>query len=451
MIKINPDSKPLLWLLAFGMLASTVGLAYGASQNDFWRIIAGFLPQFILYFFALQLVQQKPDTLTFFIVLAVVLRLVLVFDEPYLSNDVYRFIWDGRLLVQGHNPFDHLPQYYLDLKPGIPGINLELFEAFGAKNVYTVYPPLAQLQFGTAVWLFPQNEYGAMVVMKLWLLFFEIGSILLLPKILQAFQLPAERSLIYTLNPLIIHEITGNLHFEGAMVFFLLLAVWLMQKQKRLLWIALAFAASVCAKLLTLMFLPFFFKRMGFKKSTLFYLLTGGFIACMFIPVLNSQFLLHFADSLNLYFQKLEYNASLYYLFRWIGFQLTGYNQIAVIGPMLGLLAGATILWLAFSNKNQSGKLVDTTLIELWLWSICIYLFSTTTLHPWYLVMPLALCVFTRWRFPVVWSLLIVFTYINYSYDPYQENLWIVTIEYFLTGVAILTELRSDRKIFLTL
>jgi hypothetical protein len=437
--------------MAIGMLASTAGLAYGASQNEFWKIIAALLPQFTLYFLVLKYAARQPRSLSFFIAVAILLRVVLVFAEPYLSNDVYRFIWDGRLLVQGYNPFDHLPQYYLDMQPGIPGIDRELFEAFDAKNFYTVYPPLAQLQFGTAVWLFPENEYGAIVVMKLWLLVYEAGTILLLPKVLRAFGLPPARSLIYSLNPLIVHEIVGNLHFEGAMVFFLLLSVWLLQKQKKNLWPALAFAASICSKLLTLMFLPFFLRRMGFRRSLVFYGLTAVFVLLMFIPVVNSEFLLHFGDSLNLYFQKLEYNASLYYLFRWIGFQLTGYNQIAVIGPGLGLLAGGLILWLAFSKKNNSEKIVDAGLMELWLWSICIYLFSTTTLHPWYLALPLLLCVFTRWRFPVVWSFLIMFTYINYSYEPYRENLLVVALEYFTVAATILTELRSERKNFLTL
>lgn len=451
MIKVRDYSEALPWLVAVGMLASTAGLAYGASQEEFGKILAALLPQFLLYFLALKHASRHPGSLTFFLAVAIVLRVVLVFAVPYLSNDVYRFIWDGRLLVQGYNPFDHLPEYYLNLEPGVPGINRELFEAFDAKNFYTVYPPLAQLQFGSAVWLFPENEYGAIVVMKLWLLLYEVGTLLLLPRVLRAFGLAPQRSLIYALNPLMVHEITGNLHFEGAMVFFLVLGVWLLQKRKGMVWAAMAFAASICSKLLTLLFLPFFVKRMGLWRSLGFYTLTALFVVLLFVPIVNSEFLLHFFDSLNLYFQKLEYNASFYYLFRWLGYQLTGYNQIAIIGPALGLLAGGLILWLAFSKKNNSAKTVDASLMELWLWSICIYLFSTTTLHPWYLALPVVLCVFTRWRFPVVWSLLIVFTYVNYSYDPYRENLWVVALEYFTLGVVILTELRSERKNFLTL
>ena len=451
MKNISDLSHARPWLLAAGMLACTAGLAYGASQNEFGKIVSILLPQFVLYFLTLKYAQRKPGSLVFFIAVAMAMRVVLLFAEPYLSNDVYRFIWDGRLLVQGYNPFDHLPQYYLDLQPGIPGIDQQLFEAFDSKNTYTVYPPLAQLQFGTAVCLFPQNAYGATVVMKLWLLLYEAGTLFLLPKLLQSLGLSPSRSLIYSLNPLIVHEIAGNLHFEGAMVFFLVLAVWLLLKRKKLVWPALAFAASICSKLLTLLFLPFFLKRMGLRRSMLFYVLTAALTVLMFVPVLNSEFLLHFADSLNLYFQKLEYNASFYYLFRWVGFQLSGYNQIAFIGPLLALMAGVSILWLAFSNKNKGGKVVDAGLLELWLWSICIYLFSTTTLHPWYLALPLVLCVFTRWRFPIVWSFMIMLTYVNYSYEPYRENLWVVALEYFTVVMAILTELRSERKKILTL
>jgi hypothetical protein len=40
------------------------------------------------------------------------------------------------------------------------------------------------------------------------------------------------------------------------------------------------------------------------------------------------------------------------------------------------------------------------------------------------------LCCFTHWRFPLVWSFLIMLTYTNYLTEPYQENLWLVTVEY---------------------
>lgn len=444
------------------MVVLDLELGYFTEQHEFPKIIAFYIPFFALYLFAFH--QSK---IPFFIFIAILLRFILVFSLPHLSNDVYRFIWDGRLLVQGYNPFDHLPRYYLEAQHQVPGIDQALFEAFGAKDFFTVYPPVAQAQFASAVWLFPESIRGAAIVMKLWLFAFEVGSIFLIIKLLKRFRLPARNVLIYALNPLIIVEITGNLHFEGAMVFFLLLALWLLvkcqpQTVRCIILSAAAFAFSICSKLLTVLFLPFlfyYFKNSGrvsapagiksawtgWEKSIPYFAVTGLATVLLFLPIVNVTFVRNFGGSLNLYFQKLEYNASLYYLLRWVGYLFSGYNQIAAIGPGLGLLAMAGILWMAFFKKQPAADIesFEKNMLELWLFAISLYLACTTTLHPWYLALPLVLCVFTRWRFPVVWSGLIFLTYVNYSYEPFRENLWVVALEYVAVASWFVWEWKS--------
>jgi alpha-1,6-mannosyltransferase len=470
---MNFFQKNAHWFTGLAMVALTAGLGYFVQQHEFWKIMGFYVPLFAFYILAV----QKTDggsRLRFFVAVAILLRLLLVFSLPNLSNDVYRFIWDGRLLVQGYNPFDHLPAYYLGGGESVPGIGRVLFEAYGAKNFYTVYPPVAQVQFASAVWLFPKSILGASIVMKLWLFASEVASIFLIIKLLKRFRLPARNVLLYALNPLIIVEITGNLHFEGAMIFFLLLALWLLVKCRPqtancqlptancLSLSAAAFAFSICSKLLTVLFLPFFIKYFinsgrvrnpagvrstwtGWRISILYFTITGAITVLLFLPIVNATFPANFGGSLNLYFQKLEYNASLYYLLRWVGYHIFGYNLIASIGPGLGMLAMAGILWMAFFKKQPAAGLVffEKKLPELWLFAITLYLLCTTTMHPWYLALPLVLCVFTRWRFPVVWSGLIFLTYVNYSYEPYRENLWVVALEYGVVAIWFLGEWKS--------
>ncbi len=444
------------WLISVLMVAMTVFLGYFVEQNEFWKIIAPYSVFFILYLYVVKNTSEInfEKRLIFFVGISILLRLILVFSLPNLSNDVYRFIWDGRLLVQGFNPFDHLPQYYLENDIPVKGITRELFEAYGSKNFFTVYPPVAQAQFASACWLFPENIYWSSVVMKVWLFLFEIGSIVLIIKLLRHFELPANNVLWYALNPLIIIEITGNLHFEGAMVFFLLLAFWLLVK-KKYDWSAIAFSLSICSKLLTLLFLPFLINKIGWKKSIRYFILTGMVSVLLFIPILNTNFIQNFGESLNLYFQKLEYNASIYYLFRWIGFHLTGYNQIKYLGPLLGLAAGLGILWMAFvkqSKNNLPNQQPDWKNIAYWwLLAISLYLACTTTMHPWYTALPIVLCVFTNFRFPIVWSYLIFWTYINYSYEPYRENMMVVALEYLAVFSWFIWEYRKSREKLLSL
>ncbi len=373
----------------------------------------------------------------------------MLFALPSLSDDIYRFIWDGRLINQGINPFEYLPSYYINEYQGIPinGINPTLFDQLNSSEYFTIYPPIAQGVFAVATWLFPNSIWGSSLVMKTFLFGCECGTIYLLAKL---FKNQLSTILWYVLNPLIILEICGNLHFEGAMVFFLLLAFyWLKKCEKVALSInkwfvlsAIAFACSVAAKLLPLMFLPFLIRPMGWKRSFQYYITGGVALILMFLPLVSGGFFSNFGDSLDLYFRRFEFNASLYYIFRWIGFQVSGYNQIASIGPMLALGALSGILFLSFHAKNN--KILK--LPNYWFWAICLYLLCTTTVHPWYTALPVVLCLFTNFRFPILWSGLIFLTYINYSYDEYHANLCMVAIEYSLVIVFFIWELKNYHK-----
>jgi hypothetical protein len=446
-----------IWVYFSGlaMTGLTGLLAYWPQQQEFWKIIGLYVPLFGLYVSIAHPGSplQRGISLNYWVIIAIILRFLALFSMPNLSNDVYRFIWDGRLLANGYNPFDHLPAWYLENNVAIPGIDRAAFEAFGAKDTYTSYPPVAQLQFWSACRLFPTDVYGAVIVMKLWLFIFELGTIFLMGKLLKILTLPKANILWYALNPLIIIEVSGNLHFEGAMIFFFLMAIYhLFENQattssRRLIWAALAFSLSICSKLLTAMLLPFFIKRLGWGRSVLFLGLTGIFTILFFVPVVNATFLHNFTNSLGLYFQKLEYNACIYYLYRWAGYLAKGYNNIAVFGPRLGLLAAAGILAMAFFERIKPGEpLFLSAFFEKCLFAFCLYLACSTTVHPWYVAFPVALCVFTDWRFPVLWSGLIMLTYVNYSYQPYRENLWIVALEYLLVAGLFLWEWQEMQR-----
>ena len=448
-------------------------LGYQLSRSEFYPLVITYATFFGLYVLVCQYVKNW-SAVRFFLLTGIFLRLVLLFSLPNLSDDLYRFIWDGRLLNQGINPFDHLPFWYAENGFPISGLTAELYQQLNSPQYFTIYPPVNQLIFATATALFPTSVWGSSLMMKSFLLIFEIGSIFLIIKLLRTFTLPLKNALWYVLNPLIIIEIVGNIHFEGAMIFFLLLAVWLLIKQSEsltecvtekyfyhnssekglLTFSAVAFALSVASKLLPLMFLPYFVKRVGgqllpkgkinWRTVTLFFFSIGLTLILLFIPLFNSRFIQNFGDSLNLYFQKFEFNASLYYVLRWIGFQIKGYNIIGTLGPLLASVTMLTIVVTAWMEKRPNWQ----GLFEKMLLAITVYLCCTTTLHPWYLSLPIVFCVFTRFRFPIVWSGVIFLTYINYSYGDYYENLWMVGLEYTVVFSILLWELFS-RKILI--
>ncbi len=430
-----------LRLLAIPLIALTIGLGFSVQQTDFIPIISQFGIFFFLYILIFNFTNEKRK-IAFFIGVSILLRFILIFALPNLSDDVYRFIWDGRLLVNGHNPFDYLPSYYIENNVSVPGINEVLFNELNSPEYFTIYPPVAQGIFAFACWLFPNSIIGSALTMKVFLFLCEVGSLFFIKKLLDHFHLPAKNILLYALNPLIIIELCGNLHFEAAMIFFLLAGVFFLIKNKMTLS-AFSIALSVASKLLPLMFLPFLIKRLGWKKSIQYFAIVGSVIVLLFVPLLSGAFFNNFGASLDLYFQKFEFNASIYYAIRWVGYQVVGYNWIQSAGPALAVIVLLGILTVTFLEKNFNWK----NLFGKMLFAICLYLAFATIVHPWYVSLPIVLCLFTRFRFPILWSGLIFLTYINYSYDEYFENLWMVGIEYVLVFSFLIYELTKTYSI----
>ena len=469
-----------LFFGGFLLVSGIIYLGYGVERSSFWSLFPAFIVAFLGYFLLVKNRTAGPP-LFWLAGLGIGLRIALVFAFPLLSDDIYRFIWDGYLINAGYNPFTELPAFYLEPGNRVPGLSVELFELLNSPDYYTIYPPIAQSVFALATWLSPDSWLGAVVVMKALLVTCELGSLWLLWQLLSAGDKEGDGAqvqgggeeqciyaprradlLLYWLNPLIIVEVTGNLHFEGAMVFFLLLAYYLLQRSQ---WgkAAVAFAAAVASKLLPLMLLPFLIRRLwrgdgvageqwSLRKFLVsgkpFYIFSAAFgISCLlfFAPLLLSpDFIAGFRSSLELYQRKFEFNASFYYLARAYGYYQVGWNKIATFGPLLAQAAAVGILLMALLDRRKDWA----SLPAGWLFAFVLYLLCATTVHPWYLSVPIVLCLFTRWRFPLVWSFLIMLTYTNYLTVPYEENLWLVGAEYLLVfsfGVWEWQRYRTDK------
>ena len=97
-------------------------------------------------------------------------------------------------------------------------------------------------------------------------------------------------------------------------------------------------------------------------------------------------------------------------------------------------------------DRNNSIK----QLITILLFGLTFYYFTTTTVHPWYLGSLIILCVFTKYRFPIIWSFIIILSYQTYANIPWEENLWFVAIEYIVLYSYLIFELKKKNNILLT-
>jgi alpha-1,6-mannosyltransferase len=372
---------------------------------------------------------------------AFVLRLLLLFMLPNLSDDFYRFVWDGRLLAAGEAPFAQLPRDVLHTAAGkAAGLTDELYGQLNSPEYFTIYPPVAQATFWLAAKLWPQSVYGSVLVLRVLQLLAEAGTLWLLPRVLLRANVPARNALLYALNPLVILELTGNLHAEALVVFFCVAAIYFLSH--RFYLSAVLFGLGIAAKLLPLLLLPLLWRLFGTRRTLVYALVACGVATLCFVPLLAGGFVPHLLSSIDLYFRKFEFNASLYYLVREAGFAVKGYNIIAVAGPALLLLSVAGTGLVAL--RKFQGDVV-TGFARRAALALLIYYACAAIVHPWYVVPVLFWCVMGRWWFGVVWSVLVWVSYSAYGVDGVDESLWVVFLEYVLVFGVLGRELYVAR------
>lgn len=432
--------KTLFYSLTIACILLYVQLAYFTVRQDFVEVLLIYSFVFLGFGF---LLSRKDLSFKNLSLLALVFRIVFIAAIPNLSNDFYRFIWDGRMLIEGLNPYLYTPELFLQGdQANLIHEGQRLYEGMGSLNGhhYTCYPPINQLGFFIPALFFSKNILGSTIIMRLFIIAGDIGVWWIGPKLLRQLNLSTKGIFLYLLNPFIIIELTGNLHFEGVMIFFLLWSVYLLLKHKWQ-WSAVVLALSICVKLIPLIFLPLMLRRLGFRKAFIYCFVTLAVSALLFAPFLSAAFIQNFGASINLYFQSFEFNASVYYVIRAIGFEVTGYNIIERVGEVLPFVTIALILLVAFFRDNKK----DKTLVSSMMWIMAIYLLLSTTVHPWYVAVILSLSMMTQFRFALVWSFVVILSYSAYRSAEYHENLWLVGLEYFLVLSYLIYETLGSR------
>ena len=437
--KVHIPSNKIFFVLSSLFILVLAFTGYFIPRHDTLLLLSSFALLLLLFYIIYNTAQE--DEINPWLVVAMLVRCSLLFAVPQLSDDFYRFIWDGRLLYNGLHPFTEVPSFYVQEGNTVHGLTPELFHLLNSAEYFTIYPPVTQFIFWICVVLSPTSIFGSMIILKVLVVLAELGSILLIKSLLTHFRLPAKNSILYALNPLVILELSGNLHFEVFVIFFLLASVCLLVKQ-RLILSALVFTLAIHVKLLPLIFLPSLLPLLGFKKAFQFYLIILLASVLLLTPLMDAALISGMNESLAYYFKKFEFNASIYYLVREWGFWKYGYNIIETAGWKLALVSTTFILLYSWRKIFAQSPSTTQNLFTEWIIVLTLYLLFTTTVHPWYLVPLLAFNVFSTVRYPLIWSGLILATYLGYTPTGYHENLWVVLIEY----ATVLTFIYIDFK-----
>ncbi len=414
----------MVWLMQinrteFILLWSLYSIAFGAY---IWLVI-----------------HQGPIAIRNGLILALLARLASFFFDPLLSDDFYRFIWDGMLVNNGIHPMAYTPTYLIT-HPEILHVNQTLYEALNSPDYFSVYPPLSQWIFSLSYLISGPNLLANVLCYKTVLLVTDSTIIILLYKLLLKRNLPSDRVLFYALNPLIVIEFVGNLHMDGIMIVGLLAAVLMVEKNNLSVSI-LAMALSILSKMLTLVLLPFMPKSIYPRKILWYALITTGFSVLIFWLSFGAH--TSWLQSIRLWFQTFEFNAGLYYLVRYAGMLIKGYNLISITGPALAacFLLGTCLLWVKYRGD------VSFDWAHAMLFVLTLYFFCATTIHPWYLGILLVLSILSQHVYPIVWTYLVFLSYSHYQDGGYAENYWLIATEYLLLAAFILWEWLQKRPL----
>jgi alpha-1,6-mannosyltransferase len=421
-------------------------IAYGIDRNQFvplwvsWAIAFGGL-------LLLQRSWSSHWRLTHVLTYSLLIRLALLPATPNLSEDVYRFIWDGYLLHAGANPFLMTPREWMATIPDGQSGWANLFSLLNSPDYYSVYPPVKQaLFYASTVFSQPGDTLLPILIIRLILIAGEGATLLLGWRLLQVLQYPVSRIGWYAINPLVIIELTGNLHFEGLVLLSLFFAMWQVmrpghQSLKYTLSIS-GLVAGIGTKLTPLMLIPAMFFKMNRATrlfSSVIFLILFGIIMS---PLAYSMAGRGFLQSLDLYFRVFEFNASFYYIVRWLTTTYVGYNMIAYTGPFLSVVGALVILALSWKRR----RLDKSTWMDTGMWIYATWLWSSTTVHPWYIIVPLGLSIFGRYTYVRVWSFTVFLSYHAYRTTIPQEDALLLATAYIPVFVWMLSEVWHRKR-----
>lgn len=417
-----------------------VWMLYFSNQSNFTANIMAYSGMFACYILLL-FKSKKHDRKTITTGL-IILHLIPLFVIPPLSPDIYRFLWDGEIILQGVNPYAFTPDALIKQDDFQFTAYLQrLFNEMTllSRSNYSPYPSSNQFYFIISN-LFTDHLLTNIIILRGLVIGTHILGFYYLKKLLTHLKISPNKVLILAINPFIIIELVGNLHFEGVVFSWLLMGIYFIHK-KQVLKASLFWSIAITIKLTPLLLVPFFFKYLGWKKWLEFGMLTGIGSAIILGIFLWPSVLDNFFQSLTLYFNNFEFNASLFLLVKLLFSPLFGSETVAIIGPLLSIVALFLILSLALTVKKNNSKDVFVKMV----YAYVLYLLLSTTIHPWYVMIPLGLSIFTRSTFMIFWSYTIMFSYIFYPLGDHFLWYVLLIIEYILL-LAIFTYEHLTKK-----
>ena len=340
------------------------------------------------------------------LLLAVAFRVPLAAPRVGADNDMVRYMYDGRLQRLGFNPFEVVPA-----DPAVAWTHTEETRKMPSIRARTPYPAAAQLFFRLVVTIRETSR-----AMKWALVLCDLLTIWVLVKWLQQTNRSPWLSLLYAWNPLVILEVAHSGHIDALGALFIALSAWMLSTG-RTMRAAVAFVLAVASKLLPIVLVPLYWKRIRVIDG----IVAALVLAALYFPFRSAGMLPLGAVPNVVAF--IRFNGP---VFKWLATTFT--PQHAAAFAVLAGLAVAT--WMRFRGETEDPA--------AWAWPMAVSLAAAPVIYPWYLLY-FTPFLFTRATLPlVVWTYSVIPVYIVWHLSKFGHR-WFVPapVEWIEFGVVL--------------
>ena len=345
------------------------------------------------------------------LLLAAVWHLAFLLTPPGSDDDIHRYLWDGHVQRLGYNPYIVVPN-----DPSLDGLHTQETRTLNHPDLPSPYPPGAELFFRAVTAI-----HESIFALKVAFVLCDFAIVFVLLEILRGTHQPEHWVLAYAWNPLLAIEVAGTGHIDIVGVLLLLVSVGALLRRWRSV-AALAFALAIAVKLLPVVLVPLYWKRVRPRDGALAALVVG----LLYLPFLSHGRLP--IGSLNTYVRSFRFNDPIFTLLE----RVAPPQWIALMAVLVGFL---TAIYLRRKASEWSP--------DAFAWPMAASLLCAPVVYPWYLVW-LVPFVGSASTVPLlIWTVSIIPTY----YVWHLRSLgrlwvlpgWVMPLEYGAVGLAAAT------------
>jgi alpha-1,6-mannosyltransferase len=380
----------------------------------------------VAYLFAIRELFATPKfpsrVILIGLLLAVLWQIPFLLAPPGSDDDVHRYLWDGRVQRLGYNPYVVVPS-----DPALAGLHTPETRTLNNPEVPSPYPAGAQLFF-RAVTAIHETVFALKVAFVLC----DAIIVFVLLDLLRQSEQATHWVLAYAWNPLLATEVAGSGHIDIVGVLLLVVSVAALGRRWRTI-AALAFGLAVAVKLLPIVLLPLYWRRVRVRDAAL----AAAVVGLLYVPFFNHRRIP--IGSLGTYVQRFRFNDPVFATLE----RVAAPNLIVGLAVLVGLL---TAFWLRRENSTWNSDAFG--------WPMAATLLCAPVVYPWYLLWLLPFVRSVSTVPLIIWTVSIIPTYYVWHLRtlgrPWLVPWWIMLIEYgsvTMAGAILLSRKSSQSAV----